>query len=97
MVIEIKDLIRDHNWKRASKAIKPDSRKRVTLPTTPEYEVDSYVVFTNSLGQIILDPQVIIPASEKWVFENPEILELAKEGLKAAAEGRVSKLDLDNL
>ena len=91
------DVVRDHNWKKAIKAVKPDSRNRVTLPGQSAWEVDSYAVFTNDLGQIMLDPLRTVPASEAWVFENPEILELAKEGLRAAAEGRVSRLDVDKL
>jgi len=42
-------------------------------------------------------PVVEIPASELWLFENKEALEGVKKGLKDVAEGRVSKLDLDEL
>lgn len=97
MVTKEVKVIRDNNWKKATKSIKPDSRKRVTLPEQMILDVDSYDVFTNNLGQIVLDPQIKIPASEAWVFENPEILALAKAGLRDAAEGRVSKLDLNSL
>lgn len=40
-------------------------------------------------GQIVLDPQVSIPASEAWLYRSPEALELVRRGLKDVAEGRV--------
>jgi len=40
---------------------------------------------------------VEIPASELWLFQDKEALENVKKGLKDAAEGRISKLNLDEL
>ena len=57
----------------------------------------SYHIYENSLGQIVLDPQVSIPASEAWLYQNPEALAWVKRGLRDAKEGRVSKIDLDKL
>ncbi len=39
----------------------------------------------------------IIPSSEAWLYKNKEALESIKRGLKDAAEGKVSKLDLNEL
>ena len=39
----------------------------------------------------------IIPSSEAWLYKNKEALESVKRGLKNAAEGKVSKLDLNKL
>lgn len=39
----------------------------------------------------------IIPSSEAWLYKNKEALESVHKGLKDAAEGRVSKLDLNEL
>jgi len=39
----------------------------------------------------------IIPSSEAWLYKNKEALESVKRGLKDAAEGKVSKLDLNEL
>jgi len=46
---------------------------------------------------VSFDPQVLIPASEAWLFRNPKALASVKRGLADAAEGRISKIDLDEL
>jgi hypothetical protein len=45
----------------------------------------------------VLDPQVTIPAFELWLFKNPTALASVKRGLADAAQGKVSKVDLDAL
>jgi hypothetical protein len=67
------------------------------LPKIQIPEGVTYHVYSNSLGQIILDPQVTIPASEAWLFNNPDALASVRRGLNDAAQGRVSKVDLDTL
>ena len=98
MGTDIKDIIKDENLEEIAKSVKPDDRKRITIAKAliAKEEV-TYHIYVNSYGQIILDPQITIPASEVWVFRNPEILALVKEGLKATAEGDVSEIDLDSL
>jgi hypothetical protein len=49
------------------------------------------------LGQIVLDPQVTIPASEAWLFSDPDALASVRRGLSDAAKGKVSKLTLGSL
>lgn len=39
----------------------------------------------------------IIPASEAWLYKNKEALESVSRGLKDAAKGRISKLNIDEL
>jgi len=39
----------------------------------------------------------IIPASEAWLYKNQEVLESVRRGLKDAAKGKVSKLNIDEL
>ena len=56
-----------------------------------------YHIYHNSLGQIVLDPQVTIPASEAWLFNNPKALASVRRGLADAAQGKVSKVDFSNL
>ena len=53
----------------------------------------TYAIYHNSIGQIVLDPQVTIPASELWLFENKDALALVQRGLSDAAKGKVSKKD----
>lgn len=57
-----------------AESVKPDPKRRVLLPKTLVKEGITYHIYANSLGQIFLDPQVTIPASELWVFANKDIL-----------------------
>jgi hypothetical protein len=90
-------IIKDTDFSAMAKNIKPDAKKRVVLPKALVKEDVLYHVYANSFGQIILDPQVTIPASELWLFENKEALASVRRGLSDAAKGKVSKVDLDTL
>ena len=90
-------IIKDKDFKRVSESVKPDAKKRVLLPKSQVREGITYHIYSNSIGQIILDPQVTIPASEAWLFNNPTALASVRKGLSDAAKGRVSKVDLDTL
>ncbi len=79
-------IIKDSNFIGIGKAVRPDSRKRVILPKALAKEGIIYNIYRNRIGQILLDPQVIIPASELWVFENKDILTAMD---KSMAEERV--------
>lgn len=39
----------------------------------------------------------VIPPSEAWLYKNKEALESVQKGLKDASEGRISKLNLEEL
>jgi len=91
------DIIRDRELKRIAEGVKPDSKKRVVLPKSLVGEGITYHIYSNSVGQIVLDPQITIPASEAWLFNNPDALALVRRGLSGAAQGKVSKIDLDTL
>ena len=90
-------IIRNPNFTRVSRGVKPDAKKRVILPKELVGEDVIYHIYSNASGQILLDPQVTIPASEAWVFNNPHILAQVKQGLTDAAEGRVSRINLKEL
>jgi len=90
-------IIKDTDFKRIGESIKPDAKKRVVLPKLQVLEGVTYHIYSNSIGQIILDPQVTIPASEIWLFNNPDALASVQRGLSDAAQGRVSKVDLGTL
>jgi hypothetical protein len=90
-------IVKDTDFSVMAKNIKPDAKKRVVLPKALVKEDVVYNIYTNSLGQIVLDPQVTIPASELWLFENKEALASVRRGLSDAAKGKVSKVDLDTL
>ncbi len=90
-------IIRDADLTRIPGNVKPDSKRRVVLPGFLVREDIIYHVYSNSVGQIVLDPQVTIPASEAWLFNNPDALTSVRRGLSDAAQGKVSKVDLDTL
>jgi len=54
-------------------------------------------LYKNKRGEVLLRPVVEIPASELWLFRNKEALESVKKGLKDASEGKISKLNPDEL
>ena len=73
-----------------------DDRTRITLGDL----VKGYKrvkLYKNDRGEVLLQPITEIPASELWLFQNKEALENVKNGLKDASEGKISKLDLDEL
>jgi hypothetical protein len=90
-------IIKDTDFQRVAESVKPDAKKRVVLPKAQVREGITYHIYTNSIGQIVLDPQVTIPASEAWLFNNPEAIASVRRGLNDAAQGRVSKVDLNTL
>ncbi len=91
------EFIKDTNFKKASGNIKPDAKRRIVLPKINTLPDVTYQIYTNSLGQIVLDSQVTIPASEAWLYANEEAISAVRRGLQEAAQGKISKLDLDTL
>jgi len=73
-----------------------DERKRLTLGDLIK-DFRRVRLYKNERGQLLIQPVVEIPASEIWLFENTEALGGVKRGLKDIAEGRISKLNLDEL
>ncbi len=78
-------IIRDNNFVQKSKGIKPDTKKRVILPQDLVHEDITYHIYSNALGQILLDPQVTIPASELWIFKDKNILDSIDKGMAESA------------
>jgi hypothetical protein len=74
--------------------VRPDAKKRVTLgkALTGLDEDVRFDVYQNDSGQIVLDPQVSIPASEAWLYRNPEALASVRRGLQQAVEGKTISL-----
>jgi hypothetical protein len=90
-------IIKDEDLTIVAENVKPDTKKRVVLPKALVEKGVTYHIYMNSFGQIVLDPQVTIPASELWLFNNPVALASVQRGLSDAAQGKVSKVDLDTL
>ena len=90
-------VIKISDFKGVARNVKPDAKKRVMLPKALVREDVTYHIYSNSLGQIILDPQVSVPASEVWLFKDPEASASVRRGLDDATKGKVSKVDIGSL
>ena len=90
-------VIRDMVFKKMADSVKPDVKKRVVLQGIQIREGVTYHIYENSIGQIVLDPQVTIPASEIWLFNNPDAIASVRRGLKDASQGRIKKVELDSI
>jgi len=70
--------------------VRPDAKKRVTLGKALDgLDVDIHFdVYRKENGQILLDPQISVPASEAWLYRNPEAIRAVRQGIQEAAEGK---------
>jgi hypothetical protein len=83
--------------KKVAESVKPDSKKRILLSGIKIEEGVRYHIYRNKEGQILLDPQVSIPAREAWLFKNHKALDSVKRGLLDAEYGRISEIDINEL
>lgn len=90
-------IIKNNNFRKIAENVKPDSKKRVVLSKIALSEDIIYHIYCNEIGQIILDPHISIPTSEVWLFNNPDAMAKVETGLKEAASGKISKIDLNKL
>jgi hypothetical protein len=82
-------ILRDTESKIVAESVKPDAKNRVVLPKKLIKHGITYNIYVNNHDQIILDPQVTIPLSELWVFENKDIIDSIDRGMKQAANGEL--------
>jgi hypothetical protein len=54
-------------------------------------------LFRNDQGDVLLQPIVEVPVSELWLYRNKEAFKSVQKGLRDAAEGKISKLNVDEL
>jgi len=81
------EVIKSTKFEIVANGVKLDSKKRIVLPKAVVAEEATYNIYRNRLGQIVLDPQISIPAYEAWLFKNPEALTLVRQGLLESAQG----------
>lgn len=79
-------VIKDDDFELVSEFMQPDAKKRLSLGAAAEGK--AYNLYKNSLGQLILDPVRTVPASEAWLYENPQALKSVKQGLKEVVAGK---------
>ena len=85
------DIVKDTHFEEVAE-VKVDSKSRITLGKGKNMiKTNIYKVYRNAIGQIILDPQVTIPAHEQWLFKNKEATQQVKAGLEDAKKGRLVK------
>jgi hypothetical protein len=79
------------------KEIELDKKRRVTLGSAVSQLGPGvrYHVFTNELGQVLLDPVKSVPAYEAWVYENPARIASIGRGIAQAESGQLLSIDLD--
>ncbi len=69
-----------------------DSKKRITLGAVwfdkTVQPIKSFQVYQNKNGDILLRPEVSIPAREAWVYENPKVFASLRKGLQEATTGK---------
>jgi hypothetical protein len=68
------------------KKVRPDSKGRIALGRVAE-NVSSYTV-TYEADRIILEPNIEIPAKEKWLWDNKAAMQQVKKGLQDSAKGK---------
>ena len=84
-------LLKKQDFEQVSE-VRPDGKHRVSLgKIEASPAATAYKVYVNSAGQIILDPQVSVPASEAWIFKNKAVSQALEKGLDDAKAGRVRK------
>ncbi|MFA5307915.1 MAG: hypothetical protein WC370_00330 [Dehalococcoidales bacterium] len=83
-------IIQDMDFTGIAKSVKPDAKKRVVLPKALVREDVTYHIYANSAGQIVLDPQVTIPASELWLFQDKEALAAIDRGMAESKSGQTT-------
>ena len=71
-------VIKDNEFTLVSELVKTDSKKRISLGLSSSAGNSVYQIYTNRLGQIVLDPVKAVPAYETSLFENPEALAAEK-------------------
>ena len=75
---------------------KVDERKRLTIGAALG-DLNRVRILKNSRGEILLQPLADIPASDVWLYTNREASELVQKGIKEAGEGKVSRMNPDEL
>ncbi len=74
------DVIRDADSFREFGEVRPDGKKRVVLKGRPVAR--HYRLYRNTKGQILLDPQIMVPTSKDWLYSTKEALDWVKKNLQ---------------
>jgi hypothetical protein len=80
-------VLKNQDFQLVTEFAQPDAKKRLSLGEALAGG-NSFNIYRNAFGQIVLDPVKAVSVSEAWLFENPQALASVKQGLKESAEGR---------
>ena len=70
--------------------VRVDTKNRISLPKRARRASTTlYKAYANDAGQIVLDPQVVIPAAEAWLFSSKPAMKAVRKGLDEAREGKL--------
>ncbi|MFH1857026.1 MAG: hypothetical protein ABH836_07400 [Candidatus Omnitrophota bacterium] len=80
-----------------------DSKNRITIGEkilkliSAQTGAEEFKIFYGEEGDILLRPMVSIPGKEAWIYRNPKVMKLLRQGLAEAGEGKTEKVkNLDN-
>lgn len=73
-----------------------DERQRISLGEEIK-GIKRVKLFKSPTGTLLLLPLVEVPLEEAWLYKNKKALASIRKGLKEAAEGKISKLNLKKL
>ena len=74
-----------------------DSKGRITISQewllNTSNPTRSFKIFRNSEGDLLLRPEVSIPAREAWIFQNPKVLASIQKGISEIEDGKGEIVD----
>ena len=74
-----------------------DSKGRITISNEwmpyKNQTVRSFKIYSNGDGDLLLRPEVTIPAREAWIYQNPDVIKSIKKGIKELEEGKGDIVD----
>ena len=91
-LLTVPAVIKDTHFKLVTEIQKTDAKKRLSLGQVVEEAGAAYNIYSNRLGQIVLDPVKAIPAYEAWLFEDKAALASVRRGLADSAARRTKDL-----
>ena len=99
--VKSEEILKEKTFERVTDT-KLDAKHRVSLGKIQFFkwtgnEAIFYRVYQNMMGQLILDPQITVPAHEAWLFKNTKALKMVTEGLQAAQKKELVDVKKEDL
>lgn len=66
-----------------------DSKGRIALGS--KYAGKTFIVVSKKTGEIVIQPAVVVPEREAWLYQNQGAMEAVQRGLQQAGRGERSK------